>query len=813
MANITNRDFYLFLNSYGDWKKAADGYGLGSAQGDGVVNKGEFGKFVKTEWDQGGNGTQTWNGETSDLSADLINKFWALFDTDCISDAGFNQLDDDELNKMKLGMDAYNLVNTLTAELTAPTGFNQQDWLNEVKVHLTTTVDKYIETHDTINIEDLTGILKTELPNAQFEATKSMIVNTVLETYKNYASLDCYDLRNDNTLMPVIDAYVNSLTLNTAPKDTNEIVNEIKKIINAYINTASTTIVNGDNPYAAKFAQEDGDELNGLQAHKAKNYLTDVVITNGVKTESDYASKQSAYDNAAENYIKNTLANANVGQYATIMATTWAGVKDEVLKEVKLQEKLEALFNTEGIKGLKFDLENELQKKLQPKFTNNEEKAVEVYLQVYDDCLGEIKDNLEDYTTENGDLDIDEIATYVENKIREKMTSSSSGKADSIDENADLSQITDYEGLKNYSNAYFDDKNILELNKNFENTKAKAIDIVIKLIGLNNEQFKTAVATALGVTDTSLNRSKIEESFNECTTASEINKKLDAIWAECDKNKITLNNWNEVNIPILETGENHQVQLSANITNSAGNIISDNVTYQITNSNSTNGTTATIDGLGILNIQAGSTTGQATITVAAIVNGNVIGKTTITVKVGVNTDNIIGSVKDWGGSKSEHLETYNVDKGRANQLTDSDFKYLYDQDAIIRLDLEWDNDQDWNGAKATVFSRLDQLGNCIFTALKTTGALAETTLDLAIKNVVQRYKDNANGAYNKNNDGTHKSDLMDNNVNYMNKNRDTTGHRIWGTFDKDHANSSTWTVRFKDLVDDIIAEYNSLICS
>ena len=125
-----------------------------------------------------------------------------------------------------------------------------------------------------------------------------------------------------------------------------------------------------------------------------------------------------------------------------------------------------------------------------------------------------------------------------------------------------------------------------------------------------------------------------------------------------------------------------------------------------------------------------------------------------------------------------------------------------------------DNGQYWNkGAKEIVLERLEQLGDCIYSGLLSTGNLVENILKTAVDNVITNYKNSADGTTNKNDDGDTKRELTDNMVNHMNNNRESTGHRIWGTRDTTGSSSFVWGVRFRDLVDDIIAEYNRLLLS
>jgi len=812
MTEITNRDFYLFLNSYGDWKKAADKYGLGSAQNDGVVNKGEFGKFVKTEWDQGGNGTQTWNGEASDLSADLINKFWALFDTDCISDAGFNQLDDDELNKMKLGMDAYNLVNTLTAGLPAPVGIDQKSWLTAVKDILSAKVDEYIKINDTINIEDLTGILNAELPNAQFMATKDLIKDAILMTYqKNITELNGFKIAEDDNLDKHIEIYLASITDSNTTAET--LKTGIENIINAYLATANITKM-GENTLTTTytgFAQKNDDPLNELQKYKATNYLTNL-ITNGVKTESDYANKQSTYNAAAQSYIEKTLANANVGQYATIMATTWAGVKDEVLKEVKLQEKLELLFS--DVNGEKFNLENELQKILDTNFPNKQ-NAVYYYNINRNNFKDEINKNIDEYLDKDGNLDVAKIATYVTDEIKKLLDSSPvSDPGATVDFNK-----MNYDQLKTYSNDYYNAVDLIDKKPN--EAISNAINICNRLIYLNNGAYKDAIAKALGIENDSNINTNINNEFEKCKTPYDVKNLINNVWMECDMVKATLvdvsdctvSSWNGLkNEYSLTAGGFMTEKLNASITNSSGTAIPAEIKYTAV---ATNGSSVSVDGLGILKITAGPNPGIDTITVAAFVDGIEVGKTKIKVKIGVDTKSILSNVQDdWGGKQSEHLEIFNYDEQRGKQITSANFASLYNKDAIIRLHIDMDHGQYWNkGAAEVVLKRLEQLGECIYSGLLSTGNLVENILKTAVDNVITNYKNSADGTTNKNDDGDTKRELTDNMVNHMNKNRESTGHRIWGTRDTTGSSSFVWGVRFKDLVDDIIAEYNRLILS
>ncbi len=178
-------------------------------------------------------------------------------------------------------------------------------------------------------------------------------------------------------------------------------------------------------------------------------------------------------------------------------------------------------------------------------------------------------------------------------------------------------------------------------------------------------------------------------------------------------------------------------------------------------------------------------------------------------------DEAAKNLTSWGGKPSYNLEgilpATTDDRYDSYPLTSKDFKELYNNDYIVRLHISMDSSESWEDAGKTINGQLNQLGDIITSALGTTNLFDKDILEIAKNNIIKKYSDTKfNNALNDDDDGTNEYDLVNNLAWRMKNDRSGTGHRVVGTRDDDGSDSWVWGVRFKDIVDDIIAEYKRL---
>ena len=178
-------------------------------------------------------------------------------------------------------------------------------------------------------------------------------------------------------------------------------------------------------------------------------------------------------------------------------------------------------------------------------------------------------------------------------------------------------------------------------------------------------------------------------------------------------------------------------------------------------------------------------------------------------------DEAVKNLTSWGGQSSYNLEgilpATTDDRHDSYPLTSKDFKELYNNDYIVRLHISMDSSESWEDAGKTINRQLNQLGDIITSALGTTNLFDKDILEIAKNNIIKKYSDTKfNNAINDDDDGTSEYDLENNLAWRMKNDRSGTGHRVVGTRDDDGSDSWVWGVRFKDIVDDIIAEYKRL---
>lgn len=254
-----------------------------------------------------------------------------------------------------------------------------------------------------------------------------------------------------------------------------------------------------------------------------------------------------------------------------------------------------------------------------------------------------------------------------------------------------------------------------------------------------------------------------------------------------------IQNWSGNNNTLMVVGTSKSFQVTAGL---GADFDPSLVTY---NAVSSNGGTIkmTNPSKGKFKYTAPQTAGYDKITVNAYYNGNLIGSQTITIEV--------SEVQGWGqDSSGGHLEVFGAgNPGNGSQVSASNFADLYSNNAIIRLHTSArDHDDDDN--KNTAKGRLDNLVDMIVNSLS--AGLDPTKLAKAAAKVKQRYKDNLDVKPRINNNWEG-NELAEHLTGVM---QSESPHQIVCLVDKKNCDAVVFMVSFRNLVDDIIAEYNSL---
>ncbi len=378
-----------------------------------------------------------------------------------------------------------------------------------------------------------------------------------------------------------------------------------------------------------------------------------------------------------------------------------------------------------------------------------------------------------------------------------------------------LNSGKDYNYLKNNMSNYasaFVSENLTELYGDYVTGKNREVLLyyVTKQLSNNNRnsERKAAIQKVLGSSDIGtlketigkLNNQQVVSSYNTLVSLmSDIDVKVDDDLFSAIPSAITVNSGQPKSYKLPQTYQNsgqitYSVQCSDNIISIAA------------------------DGTIKINANVSHGTYSATI-VAKNSNGQTLNTKTITINVYeiIKEYSISSDVKSWNGQKSSNLEGVlpigTDDCQITDNLTDTSFSDLYNNDYIVRLHISMDDSESWESAGAIINSRLDQLGNLIVSALNTTDKFDSAILTQAKNNVISKYKSHKfdEGCLNDDDDGTDDWDLTNNLVWRMRNDRYGTGNKVVGTRDDDGSDSWVWGVRFKDVVNDIIAEYNKLI--
>ena len=590
-----------------------------------------------------------------------------------------------------------------------------------------------------------------------------------------------YNINNDEILLGLINSFVEKyLSANAGNVDLAELKKGIINIINQYLEKAGfdKKLPGGDQ----NIGDEDIDNINNLGFDN--NTINDLQIAKLI------ADQKAVIRAKVDEILKaNNVTSSKHDYYSDMTKLVTAHIQDNRYSLSFDELKAEVAnfdYETPLVKLINFDknydnlekdsdLYSDIKTEFDETFANYLAEN-DTYLSVYESIIASAR---EEYINGNEDVD-----SYITNQIKLRFPEFYPNGMDSKEDVTTLNSI--YKNFEKSAEA-------LDAKESADRVLNAAMMYCEALVE-KNPMYNITIKEVFGSVDyknalESANTNEIKNYLNKLTTealSTDLTNPLDGI-----SDSYT-----------IRVGEKREITLAreANLDKNTSIETSGSISYLF-------------DTVGINEhklVIDSSKVGNFSGTVSLVVDGIVIATKTIniTIKPAYSSEEILKNTTSFGEVKdSDKLKTFNTGTKDGKSIKDSTFEDLYNQDAIIRLH---DGGKYWNDAKSTINNRLTTLGECILNALSKSG-LDNELIKKAISNVISNYmktgSDDNRHWYNKNYEG---NQLGDKAAEYLNNNRDKTGHCIFGVHDESGVNAYCWTVRFKDFVDDIIVEYNNL---
>ena len=648
--NIDTSRFYQFLSNYkhGE-KKLADTiddsqYG----NSDGTLIKGEFREFVKGEYNN-------WSGESKSDSElmDLANRFWSKIDTNTSGRLkgtdleNLNALDKDEEVKMEEKLGTYIEFNKYMDNVEIPsvlvtTGLQ---WKKAVAEELSVYLEQYIANGSK---GDMAEFLNSKLPAIANKQTaifcaveyQNQLVSSILSEYPDYKIAD------DKTLQALINKYVSTIKGDTKPE---QIMEDIKKLVDAYLATAGIGNGNADDLGNYGYSQNESAKLNDIQKEVVMKKLLD-----SLKSDKDYEEYKDYYATALEKFVSTLsvadLKNDNIIEkfkaskaYQCIQTLAW--VKETYCGEIKKDSDF-----YKALQGISDSVAEKIA---------SDAKFVSAYNDIINDVLEKVA---------NGELTKDGVQSYIIEQIKTNLEKFyPNGLEDmSLDEMAVV-----YKTLESAAASIKDSDKSLEAHRN------AALKYCNALNNLGDAEFQKALEEVFGSSDYTTVINKL--------LPSEIKTKMATLIAKVkelgDTRDMKVTGWGELQDEYsMQTDTSQTIKLGAKIQNKDGTTVTGPITYTAT---SQSGAGISFEGDSMVITSPGNI-GTDTITITAYVRGRKIEPSkTITVKYTYNPASDIKKVTGWGGATSVDLNTIGTNNN--GTLTDSSFADLYNNNGIIQL--------------------------------------------------------------------------------------------------------------------------------
>ncbi|MBO5738871.1 hypothetical protein J6R97_05980, partial [bacterium] len=298
MSNVNLNIMYKFLATFGGngkgWEEVAD------ADNNQAITYGEFDKFTMSNQDdifsQGNE-----DCDTVDELKDLINAFWNTVDTKRTGYVGKTDvrnkfaLDDNEMKNIERNVERYNILSNFINNQTQPS-FLSGNYGKIWKEMLEEKLGALLEASN-LSGDELKNYLAQEYPRIAQECTAEcskmqymdqLVKGDLFDDYREY-----YQYGSDETLNNLIQSYIEGLTEIKSPEEIN---NDIKAIINAYLAQAGIN-VEGDSLYNLEALGYQANVLNDLQKAVLMPEMIEALWTN------EYEGYEDQFNKAVEKFI------------------------------------------------------------------------------------------------------------------------------------------------------------------------------------------------------------------------------------------------------------------------------------------------------------------------------------------------------------------------------------------------------------------------------------------------------------------------------------------------------------------------------
>ena len=515
MSNEISR-IYQFLSNQGDWVVKAD------KNSDGNITKDEFRTFMEDF---------EWNGETSDKN-DLINEFWAKFDTNRSrakingsSVADMNALNPQELAVLDKRIEMNETLNDFTTTLSCPNiiSGSSKAWKEDVTAKLQNLLETYIAQGGTN--ENLLSYLEEQSPAIENKVTAEYCAAEYLdevmpELNKEYG----YAYGDDKDLNKLINDYAQNLAEGVTPEDMKA---TLVRIIDAYLATAGLKESNGVDLGSWGYNTDDKAPLNDLQESVAKSTLTQNL--EAIKNDEYYEAFADTIDAAVTAFIEETISNATAADYQSILKYGVEQFKQsEAYQEIKttMDVKQVMIFNNDNA-PLYQAITKELGNSIAEILTEG------VYFDAYEEIINQAIEKANDGAFDvNGKFDVQALVEWAVDEIKENLTTiiNQSGSAEDLS-NADLYELY----LESASAA--DDMMYTDSDKSLQMHKDAAL-AYCEAIAAKGEQHEALVEE---ICEIELGSSSYASAIKSCKKPSDLEALIKAISAEVDTVKETSN--------------------------------------------------------------------------------------------------------------------------------------------------------------------------------------------------------------------------------------------------------------------------------
>ena len=301
---------YQFLNTKKNWQKEAD------INGNGTIIKTEFRAFLLNS---------SFKFNSGENKEDLIDTFWKSIDintTGKIQGKGVSNkkaLDETELNNVEKTLEATKKITTFMQDKEAPTGINEDlrvKWKNSVKQGLIYRASEFLKNASVENITDewLNESYKISSAKATADYTATSVIKEKL------GDVEGYTIGDDDQLKDLVSDYVSQLE--GSEKDAATIMDEVRKLVEAYVDTAKTNSSASTNLLAQYNYDPDGP-LNNLQSAVLINNLTDKILESIKASNPEIAANENYVEQAKaviKEYVKNYIDDRSASEFTKLQA-------------------------------------------------------------------------------------------------------------------------------------------------------------------------------------------------------------------------------------------------------------------------------------------------------------------------------------------------------------------------------------------------------------------------------------------------------------------------------------------------------------